>query len=150
MWRLTKISDHITQLFSNVSTTVSSNVEIFHHVGGFWAFLEEDWDTDEAMVENLGQTDEAEAHTKSKKSTWAGNVGNSAHFFRFPESLRVWLLDENIDDCQVTLCIVVYFSFNSQCQSLVRNPFSPPSSNAQLDTNYQWKKSLGTLGYPTK
>ena len=71
------------------------------------------------MVKYLGQTNKAEAHTKSKKSTRAGNVGNSAHFFRFPESLGVGLLDENIDDCQVTLCIVVYFSFNSQCQGLV-------------------------------
>ena len=102
------------------------------------------------MIKNLSEADKTEAHTKSKESTGAGNVGNSAHFFRFPESLGVGLLDENIDDCQVTLCIVVYFSFNRQGQRLVRNPFSPPSSNAQLDTNYQWEKSLGTLGDPTE
>ena len=102
------------------------------------------------MIKNLREADKAEAHTKSKESPGAGNVGNSAHFFRFSESLGVGLLDENIDDCQVTLCIVVDFSFNSQRQSLVRNPFSPPSSSAQLGTNYQWKKSLGTLGDPTE
>ena len=102
------------------------------------------------MIKNLSEADKTEAHTKSKESTGAGNVGNSAHFFRFPESLGVGLLDENIDDCQVTLCIVVYFSFNRQGQSLVRNPFSPPSSTAQLDSNDQWKKSLGTLGGPDR
>ena len=71
------------------------------------------------MIENLCQADEAESHAKSEESTRTSNVGNPTHLFRFPESLGVGLLDENIDDCQVTLCIVVYFSFNSQCQGLV-------------------------------
>ena len=55
------------------------------------------------MIEDLGQTDEAEAHAEAQKSTRAGDVSNSAHLFRLPESLGVGLLDENIDDCQVTL-----------------------------------------------
>ena len=89
------------------------------------------------MIKNLSEADKTEAHTKSKESTRAGNVGNSAHFFRFPESLGVGLLDENIDDCQVTLCIVVYFTFHPQSKCLIRNSFSPPSRDAQLETNYQ-------------
>ena len=31
-------------------------------MGWLWAFLEENWNTNEAVIENLGKTDEAEAH----------------------------------------------------------------------------------------
>ena len=104
----------LTQLFSSVSAIVSSNVKFLHHVRGFWAFLEEDGDADEAVIEDLGQTDEAEAHAEAQKSTRAGDVGNSAHLFRLPESLGVGLLDEDVDDGEVALGVVVDLTLDAE------------------------------------
>ena len=90
------------------------------------------------MIENLCQADEAESHAKSEESTRTSNVGNPTHLFRFPESLRVGLLYEDVYDCQVTLCIVVYFRLHIQRQTLVGNSLSPPSDKAQWETSSQW------------
>lgn len=48
------------------SMAIPASIKILHDVRWFWAFLEENGDTNEAVIENLGQADEAEAHTKSQ------------------------------------------------------------------------------------
>ena len=57
--------------------------------------------TQETVVCNLCQADEAESHAESKKTSAAGNVRNSAHLFSLTEPLGVRLLDEDVDNGQV-------------------------------------------------
>ena len=79
------------------------------------------------MIEDLGQTDEAEAHAEAQKSTRAGDVGNSAHLFRLPESLGVRLLNEYVDNGQVLTCIVVNLELDLPGQGLVAQRLGAPS-----------------------
>ena len=83
-------------------------VPVPHHQRRLAAPLEEERDTNKAVVEDLCQTHKAEAHTQSQQPPGAGDVGDSAHLLRLAEPLAVWLLDEDVDDRQVAFGVVVY------------------------------------------
>ena len=101
-------------------------------MGRFWAFLEENGNANEAVIENLRKTNEAKSHTKSQKPSWAGDVRNPTHFLSFSESLGVGLLYENVYDRQVALCIIVDFTLDLQCQGFVEYSLSSPPEIEQL------------------
>ena len=116
-------------------------------MGRFWAFLEENGNANEAVIENLRKTNEAKSHTKSQKPSWAGDVRNPTHFLSFSESLGVWLLYENVYDRQVTLCIIVDFTLDLQCQGFVEYSLSSPPEIEQLDVSR--RKNLRILNVGT-
>ena len=103
------------------------SIQVLHYMSGFWALLKEKWNTNKAMVQDLCQAHKTEPHAKSKKSSRAYNIGNWTHLLRFAEPLRVWFLNENVDDSHVALCIVVNLTLYGERQCFIRNPFSPPS-----------------------
>ena len=55
---------------------------------------EEESAADEAVVRDLREGDEAEAHAEPEKPAGAGNVGGAAHLLGLAEPLRVGLLQE--------------------------------------------------------
>ena len=81
-------------------------------MGRFWAFLEEYWNANEAMIKYFCQTNEAKSHAKSQQPPGASDVGYPTHFLSFSESLGIRFLDQNVYDSKVTFCIVVYFTLD--------------------------------------
>ena len=58
---------------------------------------EEEAAADEAVVRDLREGDEAEAHAEPEESTGAGNVSSAAHLLGLAEPLRVGLLQGRIE-----------------------------------------------------
>ena len=58
------------------------------------AAAEEEAAADEAVVRDLRERDEAEAHAEPEKTAGAGNVSSAAHLLGLAEPLRVGLLQE--------------------------------------------------------
>ena len=58
---------------------------------------EEEAAADEAVVRDLREGDEAEAHAEPEESAGAGNVSSAAHLLGLAEPLRVGLLQGRIE-----------------------------------------------------